>query len=212
MLIGVVGLISSGKGTVGNFLVDTYSFKEESFAKSVKDSVASIFVWDRDLLDGSTLESRYWREQPDDFWSAKFGYEVTPRYILQQFGTNVVRDNMLDSMWINSLEKRIIDSNDDIVITDVRFPNELKFIKEMGGFLIQVNRGDYPNWFPMAIADNKNDTNNMIQYHPEIHKSEYSWVGTELIDFIVMNDSTTIELEKKITKIINSLTFNESIV
>ena len=69
MLIGVVGLISSGKGTVSDRLVEKHGYQKDSFAKSLKDAVASMFNWDRAMLEGDTESSRHWREQPDPFWS-----------------------------------------------------------------------------------------------------------------------------------------------
>ena len=54
MLIGVVGLIGSGKGTVAERLVENTVHKRDSFAKSLKDAVASMFNWDRDMLEGNT--------------------------------------------------------------------------------------------------------------------------------------------------------------
>ena len=71
MIIGVCGLIGGGKGTVGDILVDNYGFKKLSFADKLKDAVADMFDWDRDLLEGITDESRNWREKKDEFWSAE---------------------------------------------------------------------------------------------------------------------------------------------
>ena len=56
MLVGVVGLIGSGKDTVSERLVQKHNFKKDSFAKSLKDAVANIFNWDRELLEGDTKE------------------------------------------------------------------------------------------------------------------------------------------------------------
>ena len=79
MLIGVVGLIGSVKGTVSDRLVEKHGYQKDSFAKSLKDAVASMFNWDRALLEGDTDASRKWREQPDAYWSEKFGAEfLTP--------------------------------------------------------------------------------------------------------------------------------------
>ena len=69
MLIGIVGLIGSGKDTVSDRLVEKHGYIKDSFAKSLKDAVASMFNWDRDMLEGDTESSRHWREQPDRFWS-----------------------------------------------------------------------------------------------------------------------------------------------
>ena len=69
MLIGLVGLIGSGKDTVAERLVSHHGYVRDSFAKSLKDATASIFGWNREMVEGNTKESREWREQPDAFWS-----------------------------------------------------------------------------------------------------------------------------------------------
>ena len=102
MLIGVVGLIGSGKGTVSDRLVEKHGYQKDSFAKSLKDAVASMFNWDRALLEGDTNASRQWREQPDAYWSEKFGKPTTPRWVLQYFGTEVMRGQMYDGIWVDS--------------------------------------------------------------------------------------------------------------
>ena len=126
MLIGIVGLISSGKGTVADRLVEQHGYKKDSFAKSLKDAVASMFNWDRSMLEGDTESSRHWREQPDNFWSEKFGKPITPRWVLQYFGTEVMRGQMYDAIWVDSCIGRY--KGQKTVIADTRFPNEVKQI------------------------------------------------------------------------------------
>ena len=63
MIVGICGLIGSGKGTVADFLVNDKGFTKLSFADKLKDSVATLFDWPRELLEGDTEESRQWREQ-----------------------------------------------------------------------------------------------------------------------------------------------------
>jgi len=50
MIIGLVGFIGAGKGTVADILVEKHGFIKESFANSVKDAVSVIFGWDRTFL------------------------------------------------------------------------------------------------------------------------------------------------------------------
>ena len=83
MIFGFIGFAGSGKDTAANILVKDYNFKKISFANPLKDMVARLFSWDRMLLEGNTPESRAWRELPDEYWSEKFGYAITPRYMLQ---------------------------------------------------------------------------------------------------------------------------------
>jgi len=95
----------------------------------LKDAVAAVFGWDRVLLEGRTKEAREWREQRDEWWSNRLGKDITPRHILQYWGTEVCRQGFHDDIWIASLENKMRKTGDNIVISDVRFPNEIKAIK-----------------------------------------------------------------------------------
>ena len=129
-IIGIAGLIGSGKDTVANHLINSHSFRRIKFADKLKDGVAAIFEWPRELLEGDTDESRKWRETPDAFWTKELGEEITPRYVLQKFGTEV-RDGFHVHTWTILLKKTILQNpHIDYVIPDVRFPHEDKIIKE----------------------------------------------------------------------------------
>ena len=187
MLIGVVGLIGSGKGTVADRLEQKHGFRKDSFAKSLKDAVSCMFNWDREMLEGKTESSRYWREQPDKFWSEKFGKPVTPRWVLQHFGTEVMRQNMHDAIWIDSCLMRY--NGTPTVIADTRFQNELKMIQKSGGILILVKRGELPSREEMEAKG--------------AHKSEWDWMGWNF-DFVIDNNGTKEELFKKVDDLIVS--------
>jgi hypothetical protein len=176
MLIGIVGLIGSGKDTVAKRLVDNHGFKRDSFAKSLKDAVSAMFNWDREMLEGNTSSSRHWREQPDKFWSERFGKPITPRWVLQHFGTEVMRGQMYDGIWVDSCIGRYKGLN--TVISDTRFPNEVKAIRAHGGKIILVKRGQDPEWFTNYVEGNIEPTN--------VHSSEYAWAKEEF-DFIIDN-------------------------
>ena len=191
MLIGVVGLISSGKDTVSDHLVKKHGFRKDSFAKSLKDAVSSMFNWDRDMLEGKTKESREWREKPDDFWSKRLHKKVTPRWVLQYFGTEVMRQNMHDAIWVDSCMARY-DGN-PTVIADTRFPNEIKTIREMGGKIVLVKRGADPDWFTDYLEGNILPKN--------VHSSEYAWAKSEY-DYLIENNSTKEELYTKVDELI----------
>lgn len=180
MIIGVVGFIGSGKGTVGDILEREHGYKKFAFADALKDAVAGIFLWPRGLLEGDTNASRAFRERVDPWWSHKFGYEVTPRLILQKFGTEACRVGIADNIWIAALEKRI-HGYDDVVITDCRFPNEIDFIRSAGGVLIRVKRGDDPS--PEQIS--------------KMHISETAWNNYDP-DFVIHNEGTKDELKENV--------------
>ena len=66
MIIGLVGLKGCGKDTVADyFLAQQNNWIKGSFADSLKDTCACVFGWDREMLEGSTHQSREWREKVD---------------------------------------------------------------------------------------------------------------------------------------------------
>jgi hypothetical protein len=212
MIIGFVGLIGAGKDTAADYLVNTHGFRRDSFANTLKDAVAHVFGWDRTLLEGRTKEAREWREQVDPWWSTRLGMpKLTPRWILQHWGTDVCRVAFHDDIWIASLENKMRKTSDNIVISDVRFPNEIKAIHNAGGRVIRVKRGANPEWYDAAISYNRGPNGNstwslskMKLENMKIHASEYSWVGGN-IDAVVSNDSTVDELFAQIKNLVEDL-------
>jgi hypothetical protein len=200
MIIGFVGFIGSGKDTAADYLVNFHGFRRDSFASTLKDAVACVFGWDRTLLEGRTKESREWREQEDAWWTARLGRSITPRYILQYWGTEVCRNGFHNDIWIASLENKIRKTNDNVVVTDVRFPNEITAIKNAGGKVFRIRRGPDPDWYDNAIAHNQGPTNMrwaLSKMHLEqahVHASEYSWVGNNKIDAEIDNNGTIDDL------------------
>jgi len=204
MIIGIVGFIGSGKGTVGAYLMSEYGFRQDSFAKSLKDGVATVFGWDREMLEGVTKESRNLREQPDPFWSDVCGYELTPRLALQLYGTECIRKVFHDDIWAAGVIKRYNECKCDTVITDCRFENEANKIKQAGGKIFRVTRGPEPFWYQeycdLIRLNNWYDIENLREKGIFPHISETDWIGLEF-DEIIPNDGTLQELYEKIETI-----------
>jgi hypothetical protein len=198
MIIGICGFIGSGKDTVADFLVNFHEFRRESFASTLKDSVAAVFGWDRTLLEGRTAEAREWREQVDPWWAERLDMPtLTPRWVLQYWGTEVARKSFHDDIWIASLENKLRNSKDNIVISDCRFPNEIQAIKKAGGQIVWVQRGALPEWYDDAVSANQGHNigiNNMKLR--KIHASEWAWLGNEF-DHVIDNNGTIDELFKQ---------------
>lgn len=197
MIIGLCGLKGSGKDTIADYLCKNYNFTKLSFACSVKDIASIIFSWDRELLEGSTDESREFREKKDDWWSMNLGLDITPRKMLQFLGTDLFRNNFHPDIWLKIIERKIVDNPDrNIVITDCRFPNEHRLIKKYKGIMISVNRNN-PAWF----YDYKNK---LIDSVEGVHSSELEWIR-QIYDYEIKNDSTKKDLEEKILSLMNLL-------
>jgi hypothetical protein len=191
MIIGICGFIGSGKDTVADYLVNFHEFRRESFANTLKDAVAAVFGWDRTLLEGRTKEAREWREQVDPWWAERLAMPtLTPRWVLQYWGTEVCRRAFHDDIWIASLENKLRTSKDNVVISDCRFPNEIQSIRDAGGKIVWVQRGELPDWYDTAVEANLGH-NYAVQNLKmrKIHASETAWVGTDFDNVIDNNRS-----------------------
>jgi len=213
MIIGVCGFIGSGKDTIADYLVNFHEFRRESFASTLKDAVAAVFGWDRIMLEGRTKEAREWREQVDPWWAARLDMPtLTPRWVLQYWGTEVCRKAFHDDIWIASLENKLRNSKDHVVISDCRFPNEIKSIKDAGGQIVWVQRGALPEWYDVAVDANRgsNVAINELKMR-KIHASETAWVGTEF-DAIIDNNSTIDDLYQQAQTLVigNQITLSPS--
>jgi len=213
-IIGVCGWIGSGKDTVADFLVTNHGFKRDSFAGSLKDAVSVVFGWDRELLEGKTADARRWREQADAWWAQRLNMpHLTPRWVLQYWGTDVLRDNFHSDIWVASLENKLRKTQDSVVISDCRFPNEVQVIKQLGGKVVWVERGDRPVWYDWAVqyntcTDDKRKLTMRItaELHEspvkyKIHPSEWHWVGSEF-DEIIDNNGSLKDLEIKVSSLL----------
>ena len=196
MIIGLCGLISAGKDTVADILVEQ-GFEKVSFADKLKDGVSTIFGWDRAMLEGDTDESRQWREQRDDFWSNETKMEITPRLVLQLFGTDCMRNGFDEGIWVSTLKKQMLDNPGNYVIPDVRLRNEQDMIREIDGEVWMVKRGDKPNWWSKATLDNATGSNFMAD--EDVHTSEWKWIDTDdQFHEIIQNNASISELKHQV--------------
>ena len=206
-LIVLIGATGSGKDSTANFLVKHYNFIKISFAETLKDVVASLFGWDRYLLEGDTIESRKWREQIDPYWNK------TPRKALHEIGTDLFRKHYDDTIWIKSLEykiHKIINENKyaGIVITDCRFENELesvlnfknKYNLNLTIHSIYIQRDNDPFWVDKVFTDQ-----DWLSKH-NIHITD--WLHFKLrksCDNIIYNNSSIEDLETKLSSFFSNL-------
>ena len=194
MIIAICGLQGSGKDTIGSYLINSYGFKKLSFAGVLKDIDGILFGWDRELLEGATKESRTWREQVDLWWSNKLGIpNLTPRYVLQYFGTDLFRTHFHLDIWVIAVERQLSQYT-NCVITDCRFTNEIAMLRSAGAIIIKVNRGKLPDWYEPYNSG-------LISQPENVHPSEFMWIR-EKFDYELENNLLISDLETRVDAIL----------
>lgn len=188
VLIGLMGKKGSGKTTGAQYLINKYHFVEESFANPLKKACQELFLLSHSQVFGTQEE----KETPDPRW-----FRCSPRKILQYVGTDLLRDNLDKIMpgigkdifthrfklWYE--EELIKNPLLCVVISDVRFQNEVDFIQSLGGTIIKINR----------------ETGIESDSHP----SEMEMNRITNFDYLIDNNATLDEFYQKLNSCLSQL-------
>lgn len=173
VLIGLLGLKKSGKSTLANYLINNYQFVEFSFANCLKRACQELFLLSDEQINGTQEQ----KETADERW---FG--CSPRQMLQFVGTDLLRENLDKIMpglgkdiFIHHFKiwyQKELENNPklNVVISDVRFQNEVDAIHELCGEVIKINRSN--------IISN------------DMHSSELDQQKINNYDHLINNDDT----------------------
>ena len=160
-VIGIAGPARCGKDTVADIIMKNCStYRKHSFADPIKEMLKVGLGLTDDQLWGDNKEAIDPR------------YDVSPRYMMQTLGTEWGRSLINGNLWVIAMEQRI---DRGMIIPDVRFENEAKFVRKYGVLLHITGRGGIDG----------------------DHISE-SGVSVEECDRIVTNDGTPEDLERVI--------------
>lgn len=134
LIVGVCGAKQHGKGTIASALT-TYGFTEINFADALKRACSAAFGIPLEVFYDNDNDRK---EKPLD----EYGYpDESPRSILQYTGTELFRARW-PNIWINTW-KRMALGHPRVVVSDLRFPNELDAVRELNGYIIRVTRPGY---------------------------------------------------------------------
>lgn len=182
-LIGITGFKRSGKDTAGEYFINK-GYIKYAFAGPLKKACQEIFMFSDEQTEGDD------KEKHDNRWN------ISARQVFQRFGTEIFRErlsdfypemeNIKENFWTYRFKiwyQEQLEKNKDvlIVVTDVRFDNEVDIIKELGGIIIKVERNQVTNL--------------------DEHKSETS-IGKIKHDYLVKNDSDIEKYYEKLAKIV----------
>ena len=107
-----------------------------------------------------------------------------PRHILQYVGTELLRSNIDDQIFLKVADKKISECSKDIVITDCRFSNEREWFRKKGATICLVKRP--------SLAVSK-----------DTHASENDLGEDKDYDVIITNDSDLNQLKLNVSMWIN---------
>lgn len=134
MLIGVTGRIGEGKTSVAEHLRNKYGFLLLSFSTPLKEAVAQLFGLQMTTLTTPVLKTRM-----------ILRWKKTSKEIMQIFGTECMRGHFGEDFWVKHMQDQLNQhSYSNIVIDDVRFPEEVEMVYDYGGLLIRVIRPNNP--------------------------------------------------------------------
>lgn len=161
-VIGLMGVKGAGKDTAATFLTQERGFIRMGFADKLYQEVAeaygvsTTFLGNRDTKETPLPELclarcvgepgfvRCWQKLNPNAPEAQALWQPrSPREILQLWGTEYRRQSEgSDSYWIEPV-RQALEANPlrSFVITDVRFENEQRFLKEeYGAILVRIRR------------------------------------------------------------------------
>lgn len=175
MIIGLSGYARSGKDTVAELLVLNYGFKRMAFADGIREALLAL---NPILHDGYRLNELV----------QMYGWEVAKakdevRRLLQVMGTEVGRKLINEDVWVWLLFNKI-NTDERIVIPDVRFPNEARMIEQQGGELWRINRHNHS-----AVND---------------HVSEHA-MDNYMFQRVIYNDSTLDDLAAEVFMLMHNV-------
>lgn len=144
MLIGLNGKKQSGKDTVAQFMLDwaktnDFNARRVAFADQLKVSAARALGFPEDdaLVFCNELKS----SGVVSVKCLEYSFEISGREFLQRYGTEAHRELFGDDFWIHQVISEDLDhSNELLIVTDVRFPNEADAIHCAGGDVIKMVR------------------------------------------------------------------------
>lgn len=183
-VIGLLGRKRSGKDSSGDYLISKYNFTRYAFANPIKDILKIMFDFSSDQLNDN-------KEKIDNRWN------VSPREVLQKFGTEMCRNDLEkylpkiketmnnETIWIKLFRIFYEKNKDkDIIITDVRFLDEINAIRSIGGKIVKIER------------DN-------LEYDGHSSEKDIDNYDESLIDYKIDNNYTFDDLYSQIDTIFN---------
>lgn len=197
-LVAFAGPAGSGKSTAAQFLIDRHRYILVKFATPLKSMLRTLY--EESGLTSSEIAERLegaLKETPDPILNGK-----TPRFAMETLGTEWGRETISRSLWVDIWARRvslIFSQGYNVVADDLRFPDELDMVEELGGIAIrfvgreQVIPGDpHPSRTPPPNITPIGNTGSKMELYQAVHAA--------INDAYQANDPTNSETNKEASK------------
>lgn len=193
MLIGLTGVMGSGKDTAGQFIIDyihslRMRARRDAFADRLKVSAAKAIGFELaddaeciSLMNEIKVNGEITVRIPrDEQYTAPYEHTISGRSFLQYYGTEAHRDVFGYDFWVDAVLSGY-DIREVLVVTDVRFDNEAQAVRDKGGVIWEVKRPGIRT--------------------AHAHPSEQG-VDPDLVDLTIVNDGTLDDLKSNVLTLV----------
>lgn len=130
ILVGFTGRAGVGKTVTAEWFEAQHEIKILSFAEPLKESLSALTGLSIDHFKDPILKEKVIP-----------GLDTTPRILMQLMATDFIRDMVDPDFWLWRMRQALSKySHRDIMIDDVRFPNEAEMIRINGGTIVHLRR------------------------------------------------------------------------
>ena len=174
-IIAITGSARAGKNTLGEFILSEYSGYLYGFADPIRAMLAQINV---------DMNTQYYKDHKEENvpWLGK-----SPRQLMQTLGTEWGRNMINPDIWVNPAKEYFKKYGPGMIITDLRFENEAKWVREAGGLIIHIMK-------PLQLDKHG---------YPVVKKEHESEQGIKFdyTDIAIVNGGTLEDLQQKAKQI-----------
>lgn len=189
LLLAFHGLPGTGKDTAANRLTEGGGWTKVSFAAPLKRGLSTMLNIPMEDIENPSLKNA-----PD----YKFGRSI--RYMLQSLGTEWGRNTVADDIWLQLAKENILhqfQQGMSVVNTDLRFENEARMVKELGGYVIKLVRDN-------NVQGEISMTTGLAQH------ASNAELPDEFIDHIIYNNYSVTMFEEEVMKYLTDLLLKRS--
>lgn len=179
-LVGLLGTKGVGKDTVGDYLVSCHDYEKRAFATPIKEACSILFQLPSTRFEGDEKE----------IVDPRHG--LSPRQMMQLVGTDFFRGKVHKDFWIRHFQTfhaGRVENSPSLVVTDLRFQNEVDLIKSLGGMVLRITRA------PREGQDGRHTT-------PDLHITEQGVALLQGVDATIENDASLEDLFEKVDRAI----------